>query len=103
MIELPRVVLGNNTYSIVYYERDEDTKISPYNAPYPTDPELGMDNLCEAKHHMLTRSARAEIFERELKPNASTRETLEKILQVNLKRFISYILLFFFRLLLWKA
>lgn len=50
---------------------------------YFIDPELGLDNLCELKHHMLTRNARANNIDRRLQPNSSTRNTLEIIINVN--------------------
>lgn len=47
------------------------------------DPELGMDNLCEIKHHMLTRNARADDIDRRLKPNSGARDALETIIRVS--------------------
>lgn len=47
------------------------------------DPELGLDNLCELKHHMLTRNARANNTDRRLQPNSLTRNALETIINVN--------------------
>lgn len=50
---------------------------------YWVDPELGMDNLCEAKHHMLTRNTRANNIDWRLQPNPATREAIETIVNVS--------------------
>jgi hypothetical protein len=44
---------------------------------------MGMDNLVELKHLQLTRSARSDALERQLKPNAITRDQLEHTLQIS--------------------
>ena len=44
------------------------------------DPEIGLENLVEAKHHRLARSARTGIYERDLKPNPEIRNKLTQIL-----------------------
>lgn len=78
---MTRVVCDGNSYSVVYFENEEAQKLNCGPGLY-TDPELGLENLCETKHHMMTRNARAGAFERELKPNAVARDLLEKIIQV---------------------
>lgn len=52
------------------------------------DPELGLDNLCEAKHNMMTRNARAMDIDRRLQPNPAIRDALESIIKVG--EFISF-------------
>ncbi|VDK89001.1 unnamed protein product, partial [Onchocerca ochengi] len=80
IVEMARVVCGDCTYSVVYYEDEEETRAQ---SVYPLiDPEMDLENLCELKHHMMTRSSRAGFIERELKPNASARLYLEKIIQL---------------------
>ncbi|VDM45142.1 unnamed protein product [Toxocara canis] len=82
MLEMTRVVYGAERYSIVYYESDDEPKMSASCAVNHAEPELGMENLCETKHHMMTRNARANIIDRELKPNAAARDALQNILQM---------------------
>lgn len=80
-------------YSIIYYADDDDflsatTMASrslggvAHSSATRIDPELGLDNLCEIKHHMLTRNARAGDIDRRLKPNAGARDALETIIRV---------------------
>lgn len=52
---------------------------------YWTDPELGLENLCEIKHHMLTRNARANDIDRRLQPNPTIRDALDFIIKVIIK------------------
>ncbi|VDN23772.1 unnamed protein product [Gongylonema pulchrum] len=83
-VEMIRVVAAGITYSVVYYESEEDEAKSQNGGAGPcTDPELGLENLCETKHSMMTRNKRAGIFERELKPNAAARDALERIIQAD--------------------
>lgn len=87
MIEFARVQSHSTTqrdYAIVYYETNGDQllqhKTKPTLVTCP-DAEIGLDNLVEAKHHLLTRSARSGAIDRELKPNASARDALERAVQ----------------------
>uniref|UniRef100_A0A915AJ48 Phosphatidylinositol 3-kinase catalytic subunit type 3 n=2 Tax=Parascaris univalens TaxID=6257 RepID=A0A915AJ48_PARUN len=82
MLEMARVVYGGESYSVVYYESDEEPKMSASCAVNSAEPELGMENLCETKHHMMTRNARADIIDRDLKPNAVARDALQNIIQM---------------------
>ncbi|VDM09944.1 unnamed protein product [Wuchereria bancrofti] len=80
IVEMARVVFGDSTVSVVYYEDEEELKTR---SVYPlVDPEMDLENVCELKHHMMTRSSRAGALERELKPNASARHYLERIIQL---------------------
>uniref|UniRef100_A0A914I1L1 Chromatin modification-related protein MEAF6 n=1 Tax=Globodera rostochiensis TaxID=31243 RepID=A0A914I1L1_GLORO len=45
------------------------------------DPELDMANLCEIKHNMMTRNARAMDIDRRLQPNPTVRDALESIIK----------------------
>jgi hypothetical protein len=84
-------------YSIIFFAEDapstedqnhqsEDEDVDPL-IPRPRnsnkkDPELDMENLCEIKHHMMTRNARAMDIDRRLQPNPAIRDTLESIIKV---------------------
>lgn len=80
IVEMARFVCGDSTFSVVYFDDEERFK---RRSIYPLiDPEMDFENVCELKHHMMTRSSRAGIIERELKPNASARRYLERIVRV---------------------
>ena len=81
MIEVPKAKFHNDIYSIVYFESEALWKKDKAAVTSP-DPELGLENLCEMKHLMMTRNARTGIIDRNLKPNAAVRETLSKIIEV---------------------
>merc|ERR1719481_718185 len=69
--------------AVVYFEAGGDTLVySPASSSLVTlpDPEIGLENLVEAKHHRLARSARTGLYERDLKPNPETRNKLNQIL-----------------------
>ncbi|VDP07739.1 unnamed protein product [Soboliphyme baturini] len=62
MIEFPSAVAQENDYFVIHYEQNEEDTFC--HNPYPTlvrfpDPEIGMENLVEAKHHILARSVRS--------------------------------------------
>ncbi|VDK50743.1 unnamed protein product [Anisakis simplex] len=91
MIEMIRVEYCGNRYSVIYYENNDEPKLGAScalhshitsNSNVTADPELGMENLCETKHHMMTRNARADSIDRELKPNAAARDSLQNIIQM---------------------
>lgn len=61
MVEFPFVPFNNVEHAVVYFERNGDDY--QYFQPFPNlvltpDSELGLENLVEAKHHVLARSAR---------------------------------------------
>jgi len=82
-IEFPHTMDMDLPISVVYFEFGGNTPVYPPLAsemnPLP-DPEVGLDNLVEAKHHRLARSARTGLSERDLKPNPETRNRLTYIL-----------------------
>ncbi|XP_061130467.1 phosphatidylinositol 3-kinase catalytic subunit type 3 isoform X2 [Syngnathus typhle] len=82
MVEFPRVKTNDKEYSIVYYEKDGDdaapTLPSCEIVKVP-DPQMGMENLVESKHHKLARSLRSGPSDHDLKPNAATRDQLNII------------------------
>ncbi|KAG1669855.1 Phosphatidylinositol 3-kinase catalytic subunit type 3 [Nymphon striatum] len=82
MIEFPRVIHENYSFSIVYFEKDADDAVEfQTNSEMIMfyDPEIRMENLVENKHHKLVRSARSGVADKDLKPNAATRDQLNDI------------------------
>ena len=45
------------------------------------DDETSLDNLVEGKHHKLARSVRSGLTDRDLKPDAGTRDQLNEIVE----------------------
>ncbi|XP_077989101.1 phosphatidylinositol 3-kinase catalytic subunit type 3-like [Glandiceps talaboti] len=82
MVEFPRIHFDNVDHSVVYFEKDADevvqVKPSAEIVKVP-DPEILMENLVESKHHKLARSVRSGVSDRDLKPNAATRDQLNVI------------------------
>nr|XP_006823983.1 PREDICTED: phosphatidylinositol 3-kinase catalytic subunit type 3-like [Saccoglossus kowalevskii] len=82
MVEFPRVHFDGLEYTIVYFEKDADevVEVKPYaEIVLVPDPEIMMENLVENKHHKLARSLRSGVSDRDLKPNAATRDQLNVI------------------------
>lgn len=95
-IEFPKVLIDNIIDgSIVYFEtngeeesyhrqqqQQQQTQQQSSNSSdiiLIQDPELGLDNIIEGKHHKLSRSARSCISDKDIKPNASVRDQLNAI------------------------
>uniref|UniRef100_A0A224Z169 Phosphatidylinositol 3-kinase catalytic subunit type 3 n=1 Tax=Rhipicephalus zambeziensis TaxID=60191 RepID=A0A224Z169_9ACAR len=82
MIEFPRVVFRDQEYTVIYFEKDGD---DPCQASLPAeivtvpDPDVSLENLVESKHHKLSRSLRSGLTDKDLKPNAATRDQLNVI------------------------
>nr|QFR39795.1 phosphatidylinositol 3-kinase catalytic subunit [Azumapecten farreri] len=82
MIEFPFINYEEMEYTVVYFEKDGD---EPFN--YRThadvvtipDPEILAENLVESKHHKLARSLRSGPTDRDMKPDAKTRDLLNAI------------------------
>ncbi|XP_038078977.1 phosphatidylinositol 3-kinase catalytic subunit type 3-like [Patiria miniata] len=93
MIEFPKVHYnGTHDFSIVHYDKDAEEKVTIKNyADIVTvpDPEMLMENLVEAKHHTLARSERSCLTDKDLKPNASTRDQLNSIVAYNPTKVLS--------------
>jgi hypothetical protein len=98
-VEFPTVQHSDDlaVYSIIFFagdaplnddhqhsddESDTDPLISRPRNDRKIDPELDMENLCEIKHNMMTRNARAMDIDRRLQPNPAIRDTLEIIIKV---------------------
>ncbi|XP_070542785.1 phosphatidylinositol 3-kinase catalytic subunit type 3-like [Ptychodera flava] len=82
MVEFPRIHYDALDYSVVYFEKDSDAVVqvrpSAEIVKVP-DPEMLLENLVESKHHKLARSVRSGVSDRDLKPNAATRDQLNVI------------------------
>ncbi|XP_077598670.1 phosphatidylinositol 3-kinase catalytic subunit type 3 [Stigmatopora nigra] len=82
MVEFPRVKSHDKEYCVVYYEKDGD-QAAPVQSSCEIvkvpDPQMGMENLVESKHHKLARSLRSGPSDHDLKPNAATRDQLNII------------------------
>lgn len=83
-VEFPKALIENTIdVPIMYYETGlEDQKnlqVPRNDLNVINDPELGLDNIIEGKHHRLSRSARSCISDKDLKPNATVRDQLNAI------------------------
>ncbi|XP_077555495.1 phosphatidylinositol 3-kinase 59F [Haemaphysalis longicornis] len=82
MIEFPRVVFRDQEYTVIYFEKDGDdpchTNLPAQIVTVP-DPDVSLENLVENKHHKLSRSLRSGLTDKDLKPNAATRDQLNVI------------------------
>ncbi|KAK6643525.1 Phosphatidylinositol 3-kinase catalytic subunit type 3 [Polyplax serrata] len=82
MIEFPFIEINSVPHSIVYYEHDGDDvyMFKPQaDIVMIPDHEVLQENLVESKHHKLARSIRSGVSDRDLKPNAHMRDTLNTI------------------------
>lgn len=69
-------------YTVVYYEKGGDdlaTQLATSEYAVLQDDEISLDNLVEIKHHKLARSVRSGLTDRDLKPDAATRDQLAAI------------------------
>lgn len=85
-VEFPKALIENTIdVPIMYYEttlEDQRMLLSPvktHELNIINDPELGLENIIENKHHRLSRSTRSNISDKDLKPNASVRDQLNAI------------------------
>ncbi|KAI6232650.1 Phosphatidylinositol 3-kinase catalytic subunit type 3 [Aphelenchoides fujianensis] len=80
-VKMPTVTggaLDPAAYEVLFYVADlRDAVGRPAD-----DPEAGLENLCETKHHMLTRNTRAGDIDRRLQPNSLYRDMLEQIIRM---------------------
>uniref|UniRef100_A0A2K6GM51 Phosphatidylinositol 3-kinase catalytic subunit type 3 n=1 Tax=Propithecus coquereli TaxID=379532 RepID=A0A2K6GM51_PROCO len=82
MVEFRCVKCDDKEYGIVYYEKDGDESspiLTSFELVKVPDPQMSMENLVESKHHKLARSLRSGPSDRDLKPNAATRDQLNII------------------------
>ena len=83
MVEFPEVRHEGQMFSIVYFERNGDLLNVVHQRSEIMrihDPEMYHENLVESKHHKLARARRTGQSEKDLKPNAETRNRLNEIL-----------------------
>ncbi|XP_071039733.1 phosphatidylinositol 3-kinase catalytic subunit type 3 isoform X4 [Parasteatoda tepidariorum] len=82
MVEFPRIYNGGVEYTVVYFEEDGEhvCHVNKAGIVMVSDPEISAQNLVEAKHHKLARSIRSGPSDRDLKPNAITRDQLTAIM-----------------------
>ena len=87
---------SETTFSVIFFVEDDDNLLNTTSRSMGAanlngaaaaghrgvDPELGLDNLCEMKHHMMTRNARSNDIDRRLQPNPASRDMLEAIIRV---------------------
>lgn len=69
---------------MVYYEKGGDdlvTKLTQSEYAVLNDDEILLENLVEGKHHKLARSVRSGLTDRDLKPDAGTRDQLHAIVE----------------------
>lgn len=82
MIEFPCIIYEGIEYTVMYFEKDAEEKCRRHQQAdivIIPDPEISMENLVESKHHKLVRSVRSGLSDRDLKPNTSTRDQLNVI------------------------
>lgn len=83
MVEFALIHFSSLEYLVIYFEKNGDRPF--YFQPRPEivrvpDPEIGLDNLVEAKHLALSRASRTSAADRDLKPNAAARNQLNNII-----------------------
>uniref|UniRef100_A0A8L8K2Q3 Phosphatidylinositol 3-kinase catalytic subunit type 3 n=1 Tax=Heligmosomoides polygyrus TaxID=6339 RepID=A0A8L8K2Q3_HELPZ len=91
VVKMASIQYDRQYYDVVYYEDPTpDLRIvtSVGGAGVGTtssrvaDPELGLENLAETKHNVMTRNARAGAMDKQLKPNKQTKDRLETIIRL---------------------
>ena len=91
-VEFPKIHIDGVEYTVVYFERnaEENCKLS-FESDLITiaDPEMYLENLVESKHHKLSRSVRSGVTDRDLKPNAHTRDQLNMIVSYSTTKVLS--------------
>ncbi|ESP05458.1 hypothetical protein LOTGIDRAFT_181298 [Lottia gigantea] len=82
MIEFQHIHYEGTEFTVIYFEKDGDkpfefrTQADIVTVP---DPEILLENLVESKHHKLARSLRSGPTDRDMKPDAKTRDHLNNI------------------------
>ena len=90
-IEFPHTMDKDLPISVVFFELGPVSVRPPAVSefcPLP-DPDIGQENLIEAKHHKLARSARTGQSERDMRPDPETRDKLNYILQTPVTQALS--------------
>jgi len=84
VVEFPRLEYHEVEYTVVYYEKGGDDAMAMLTQSEHSvlnDDETSLDNLVEGKHHKLARSVRSGLTDRDLKPDAGTRDQLNEIVE----------------------
>ncbi|XP_035782753.1 phosphatidylinositol 3-kinase catalytic subunit type 3-like isoform X2 [Anopheles albimanus] len=82
MVEFPQLFIDEKQYSVIHLEMNVQSIVTYVSKPkivVVPDYEIYQENLVERKHHRLARSARAGTSDRDVKPNAVARDTLNSI------------------------
>uniref|UniRef100_A0A182N8W1 Phosphatidylinositol 3-kinase catalytic subunit type 3 n=1 Tax=Anopheles dirus TaxID=7168 RepID=A0A182N8W1_9DIPT len=82
MVEFPQVYIDEKLYSVIHLEKNSSSALTFIPKPkivVVPDCEIHQENLVERKHHRLSRSARSGTSDRDVKPNAIIRDTLNSI------------------------
>uniref|UniRef100_A0A182JA89 Phosphatidylinositol 3-kinase catalytic subunit type 3 n=1 Tax=Anopheles atroparvus TaxID=41427 RepID=A0A182JA89_ANOAO len=82
MVEFPQVYIDEKLYSVIHLEKNANSVLTYMPKPkivVVPDCEINQENLVERKHHRLSRSARSGTSDRDVKPNAVVRDTLNSI------------------------
>ena len=89
MIEFPKATLRERTYHILWWETKVESEGFNAHTKYKynrnckfNDPELGLENLHESKHHHLARSLQStsDVAGKDVKPNSTNRDLLFDII-----------------------
>lgn len=83
-VEFPKALIENTIdvpilYNEINLDDQRTTRTNKNDLVMINDPELGLENIIEGKHHRLSRSARSCISDKDLKPNAIVRDQLNAI------------------------
>uniref|UniRef100_A0A6G1SI40 Phosphatidylinositol 3-kinase catalytic subunit type 3 n=1 Tax=Aceria tosichella TaxID=561515 RepID=A0A6G1SI40_9ACAR len=83
-VEFPKALIENTIdvpilYNEITLDDQRVSQSSKTDLVMINDPELGLENIIEGKHHRLSRSARSCISDKDLKPNAIVRDQLNLI------------------------
>ncbi|XP_061516913.1 phosphatidylinositol 3-kinase catalytic subunit type 3 [Anopheles gambiae] len=82
MVEFPQVYIHEKLYSVIHLEKNSNSVVTFIAKPkivVVPDCEIHQENLVERKHHRLSRSDRSGTSDRDVKPNAIVRDTLNSI------------------------
>ncbi|EYC37933.1 hypothetical protein Y032_0756g2089 [Ancylostoma ceylanicum] len=91
VVKMASIQYDRQHYDVVYYEDPTpDLRIVASmggngvgtTSSRVSDPELGLENLAETKHNVMTRNARAGAMDKQLKPNKQTKDRLETIIKL---------------------
>ncbi|XP_044761219.1 phosphatidylinositol 3-kinase catalytic subunit type 3 [Coccinella septempunctata] len=81
MVEFMDCMIDGHSHNIIYFEQNGEEVYAKEKNDIITvpDPEIGKENLVENMYHKITRSMRSGYSDRDAKPNAYTRDFLNRI------------------------